>query len=336
MQEKIMDILASPGAELWPGVLDVYTTTCSRLEMQFNTRVAGFEASDEETEKYVQTLRQQSWDTVRGKLREEFSDPHIQVRLRQTFEDAFRYNEDGLPRVWQSGENMDDVFVKARDKAEALVSLFAKMPVPEDCQERPILDDTDYDDDAKFVSLMSTSRQRDLKDRLRKDADTIFLEAKRGAVASLSEVPRGMWLLLLLFGFNEIYALISFMLSNPIVLVLLLILVTSLVFLYQSGLLIPIMRTLYASAGPASKVLMASAGPLLETAITGAAEFFKQLSDKMKQQEPETSATTSTPSAKALQESPDRPPSVASNLTSLLLTPLSGKTQSGTPLKKRN
>ncbi len=63
--------------------------------------------------------------------------------------------------------------------------------------------------------LIPASRQRELKDRLKKDADAIFLDAKRGAVSSLSEVPKGMWLLLLLFGFNEIYTLIAYMLSHP-------------------------------------------------------------------------------------------------------------------------
>jgi hypothetical protein len=63
-----------------------------------------------------------------------------------------------------------------------------------------------------------------LKERLRRDAETIFVEVKRGAVSSFSEVPKAMWALLLVFGFNELYALLSFLLFNPAALMLLAIL----------------------------------------------------------------------------------------------------------------
>lgn len=57
------------------------------------------------------------------------------------FEDAFRYTEDGLPRVWQQGENMDDIFIKSRDLAEELVTLLSKMPIPDDTNDSAIIND---------------------------------------------------------------------------------------------------------------------------------------------------------------------------------------------------
>lgn len=160
----------------------------------------------------------------------------------------------------------------------------------------------------------------------------------------MSEIPKGMWLLLLAFGFNEIYAFVSFILSNPAILFLLLILFASLyvlmrfiislilfrVFLYQSGLLFPLARTAYASVGPASKVLAASAGPMVEATVAATAEFFQQVSEKLKN----NTGADESPIKQGRDESPIpgtpiRPSSVASNRRAFFSTPFS------TPIKKR-
>lgn len=221
---------------------------------------------------------------------------------RARFEEVFRYDDNGLPQIWQQGENMDEIFVKAKAVAEELVTLFARIPLPSDlAEEETVTGDAvcavlgvinlammisllsqDFDSDAQAIILLTPSRQRDLRDRLKKDADSIFLDAKRGAVTSLSEVPRGMWLLLFAFGFNEIYTFVSFILSNPFLLVLLVVVATTVAVLYQSGMLGPLMRAGWMSAGPATRVVVASVGPLLETVFTGLAAFLQQLSEKMR------------------------------------------------------
>jgi hypothetical protein len=139
-----------------------------------------------------------------------------------SFEDAFRYDADGLPRVWQKTDNIDRFFVNAKEVAEELIVLYAKIPIPSDLLVEYITGDLDYDEDAQAIIILPLSKQRDLKERLKRDADTIFMEVKRGAVASLSEVPRFVWLLLLVFGFNEIWMILSFVLSNPFLLILIL------------------------------------------------------------------------------------------------------------------
>jgi hypothetical protein len=247
---------------------------------------------------------------------------------------------------------MDEIFLKAKTAAEELVTLFAKLRLPDDLVEQEaIVEDSDYDSETQSIILLSPSRQRDLRDRLKKDADAIYLDSKRGAVTSLSEVPRGMWLLLLAFGFNEIYAFVSFIFSNPAVLFLLLLLAVSVVFLYQSGLLLPLARAAWASVGPATRVVLASAGPVMETIFTAAAEFLQQLSDKMRpedarqQQQDDTSSTSSSPQTIRSKTPADpvfnstpasaTPRANKPAATEQLLPALLNLTPFGTPVKKR-
>lgn len=57
------------------------------------------------------------------------------------FEDRFRYDDEGLPRVWNQNEDIDAIFVKSKEAAEELVTIFAKMPVSEDVLNDQIRND---------------------------------------------------------------------------------------------------------------------------------------------------------------------------------------------------
>jgi hypothetical protein len=57
------------------------------------------------------------------------------------FEDKFRYDDQGLPRVWQQGENIEKFYLAARDSAEETIFLFSKLPIPESAKNDNIAAD---------------------------------------------------------------------------------------------------------------------------------------------------------------------------------------------------
>jgi hypothetical protein len=117
---------------------------------------------------------------------------------------------------------------------------------------------------------------------LKKDADMVFMEVKRGAIASLSEVPGYFWLVLLLFGFNEIYTFASYVLFNPFLLFLVVILVGTVWFLMKSGLWSPLLSAAYQGAGPLLRTTILSTGPWLANLGELIAETLKEISVKIK------------------------------------------------------
>ena len=52
---------------------------------------------------------------------------HLLAKLRASFEDSFRYDASGVPRVWKPEEDIDGVLKKARDAPLDFILLYAKI-----------------------------------------------------------------------------------------------------------------------------------------------------------------------------------------------------------------
>ena len=91
----------------------------------------GFECTDDENDEALVTLRRRAWAALRAKVDEQTADTAILTKSRTYFEERFRYDEQGLPRVWKPDDDIDGAFKKAKDLTLDLISLYAKIE-PED------------------------------------------------------------------------------------------------------------------------------------------------------------------------------------------------------------
>lgn len=64
---------------------------------------------------------------MRRKLEEQTSEATVVNTLRTTFEDRFRYDEAGLPRVWKPEDDIEAAFKKAKDEVSLLCCGGAKL-----------------------------------------------------------------------------------------------------------------------------------------------------------------------------------------------------------------
>ena len=62
------------------------------------------------------TLRRRAWQALRAKIDEQTADAAIIGKLRTHFEERFRYDEAGIPRVWRPDDDIDGAFKAAKDK----------------------------------------------------------------------------------------------------------------------------------------------------------------------------------------------------------------------------
>lgn len=76
----------------------------------------GFNCTDEENTSSLATLRKRAWLALRAKIDEQTADPVILGKLRGHFEERFRYDEHGVPRVWKPADDIDGAFKKAKDE----------------------------------------------------------------------------------------------------------------------------------------------------------------------------------------------------------------------------
>ena len=62
------------------------------------------------------TLRKRAWLALRAKIDEQTADAVFLGKLRTYFEERFRYDENGVPRVWRPDDDIDGAFRKAKEQ----------------------------------------------------------------------------------------------------------------------------------------------------------------------------------------------------------------------------
>lgn len=77
--------------------------------------LAGFNCTTEENDEALTLLRKRSWLAVRTKIDEQTAESVMLVKLKLIFEDRFRYDDEGIPRVWKPDDDIDAIFKKAKD-----------------------------------------------------------------------------------------------------------------------------------------------------------------------------------------------------------------------------
>ncbi len=64
-------------------------------------------------------LRKRAWQVLRAKIDEQTADQVFLGKLRSHFEERFRYDEQGLPKVWKPEDDIDGAFVKAKEQVRS-------------------------------------------------------------------------------------------------------------------------------------------------------------------------------------------------------------------------
>ena len=86
------------------------------LSSEFSNLSEGFNCTNEEDSASLTIIRKRAWEALRSKIDEQTTDPVILGKLRSHFEERFRYDEHGVPRVWKPDDDIDGAFKKAKDQ----------------------------------------------------------------------------------------------------------------------------------------------------------------------------------------------------------------------------
>lgn len=214
--------------DLWDRVWAIFTDTVSSAEKRFSDRAQSFDASPDEVEVGLWRLRRKSWGVLRAKIDEEVMEGNILLKLRENFEDKFRYDESGVPRIWRPTDDIEGIYTKARESTITLIPLLARFKLSKTSSPPPLdawigdapasvspADEEDLtpiggldDDEGKTLDdemvILSDTKQSDLLVRFKKTADGVYVEAKRSAIGGMTQVPLYFYGLLLALGWNEI------------------------------------------------------------------------------------------------------------------------------------
>lgn len=216
--------------DLWDRIWKVFTGIVAEAEVRFIDRAKSFDASDEEIDVGTWRLRRKSWVALRERIDEEVMEGNILMKLRENFEDKFRYDEAGVPRIWRPTDDIEGLYTKARESTLKLIPLLSRFrlestytppdlisfigPQPSgveagDEEDLAPIGGVDEDEGKSLeeeTTVLSESKRQDLVVRFKKTADGVFVEAKRSAIGGIAQIPWYFYGLLLALGWNEIFA----------------------------------------------------------------------------------------------------------------------------------
>ncbi|GAW09790.1 protein sey1 [Lentinula edodes] len=207
ISEPIELALNKGSPNMWDEVLKAFRQTLDKAESTYLIKATSFNCTEEENTYSLAALRRRAWQALRSKIDEQTADSVFVGRLRAHFEERFRYDEQGVPRVWKPEDDIDGI--------PPWRTFFLRMPSP----------------------LFSETKALDLAAKFRKDADLAYVEAKRSTVSSVAQIPFWMYGVLLVLGWNEF----MMVLFNPIYFMFLLMAAAAAYLIIQLGLAGPLL-----------------------------------------------------------------------------------------------
>lgn len=216
--------------EIWDRIWTVFAKTVQEAERRFTDRARSFDASSAEVDVGLWRLRRKSWGVLRVKIEEEMMEGNLLLKLRENFEDKFRYDEAGVPRIWRPTDDIEGIYMKARESTLSLIPLLSKFKSGHDSTPPPLgewigdppstvtpadeedltpiggVDEEEGKSLEEEMTILSEAKRQDITVRFKKTADGVYVEAKRSAIGGITQVPLYFYGILLLLGWNEIVA----------------------------------------------------------------------------------------------------------------------------------
>ncbi|CAE6527701.1 unnamed protein product, partial [Rhizoctonia solani] len=189
--------LNKPRTDMWDQLLKEFKDTLDKAEKTYLNKAKSFNTTDEENETCLAALRRRTWLAFRAKVDEQTADNVLMGILRTHFEEKFRYDAAGVPRVWRPDDDIDGAFRLARDDTLKYIPIYAKIEPQDPSLEFSLPSDTDSDtlttdqefDFAASLIVLSPTKQAEFNSRFRRDADAYYVEAKRSTVSSIAQIP---------------------------------------------------------------------------------------------------------------------------------------------------
>ncbi|KAL3427614.1 protein sey1 [Phlyctema vagabunda] len=275
--------------DLWDRIWRLFVATVKEAETRFIERAKSFNASEDEIEVGLWRLRRKSWGVLRARIDEEVMEGNILLKLRENFEDKFRYDDLGVPRIWRPTDDIEGVYTKAKESTLTLIPLlsrfrladtYAAPELPEWVGSAPASVDPKDEEDLtpiggvdeeegksleEEMTILSEAKRQDLVVRFKKTADGVYVEAKRSAIGGVAQVPLYFYGLLFALGWNEIVAV----LRNPVYFVFLILSAVGAYVTYTLNLWGPMYRMANAASAQAVEVGKERLREFLESSDTG-------------------------------------------------------------------
>lgn len=274
LTKLIQKELENPSEKTWDNVLHKFHEISGQFVQNFmiNEDEYDFELGTSKSDNLfaISKYKFQSWVIFYDTIRKLITKENVLTILKERFDDKFRYDEQGLPRLYQNANELEQEFANSKKHALEIVPILTFTKLSNDSEIIPDVDifdkdlrrkysdikdeedeedqgqsSEDEDNEGKLENLSSSNFNQILSEqdksmvlaKFKKQIDAQFIETKRSIIQHITQIPYYIYLIILVLGWNEFMAIIR----NPFFFSLLLILATGIYVLYTMNLLKPAM-----------------------------------------------------------------------------------------------
>ncbi|KAK9480579.1 RHD3/Sey1 [Lipomyces japonicus] len=226
LDDQLSGIFKSPSSDLWDRVLEAFNNSLLRSLSNFKVGSEDdkphydFGLGGNETEALAEILhvKLEAWKVFYQRIKEFSKTDNVLVRLREYFEEKFKYDEKGVPRLWSPSDNIDEIYSDALQATLEILPVLAVARLengeklyPESLITQTFENEEDIEIE-KFPIFLTDGQILQVQSNFKKIADSLYIDAKRSTIQSIRQVPLYFYLLLLVLGWNEFMAV----LRNPL------------------------------------------------------------------------------------------------------------------------
>lgn len=267
LSTTILDEISNPTEQTWDRITESFESlrrnALARYETENGDHDFSLGTDAQVNEIAVRTFTFKSWELFDSLIHKYISKENLLNILKDRFDDKFRYDDNGVPKLYQNAHELEASFGDAKSHAMkafpiltlAKLSNGTELKPPFDVHNKALKrkyqsvdfgaqieeqdeseDDSDDDDsDKRFAEIISEKDKADVLTKFKKEIDAKFVETKRSIIQHVTQIPYYIYLVILVLGWNEFMAV----LRNPIFFTLLLMVGAGLYVLYLMNLLTP-------------------------------------------------------------------------------------------------
>jgi len=221
LMPQLNRLLDLAGPDMWKRIADIFSAVTTHTIEKLDKRLDGFVLPEENREQRHQEFKDRAYGLIKTRMQEVAK--NILYKMEKRFDEHFRLDSNGLPKRWTKQDDVAGCFTQSRKMAYMVLDLCSIIRLEDSQQsltflglseqENSPLPPTDIDQN---IVVIPYDECQMLKDRFKRESEQAYVSALREQEGknTMMNIPPFFWVVMVVLGFNEFYAL----LSNPLLL----------------------------------------------------------------------------------------------------------------------
>lgn len=281
IKDEIISLLSNPSLDVWNKIISRFNNMLDRNLNKYKVKAAASESTEDDKSNFKEAKDARStqydfqlgldqatnevtakkihfaaWLSLATTIHDYLKSDTIVNIVRDTFENAFRYDENDTPILWKNEQEIDEAFKMAKRKALSVLDILCIAKTSDNVEVVPDVDiggevGEEYEDDVgiyhmtRFSHILNELEKEKVLQQFKRQINLIVIDAKRSIIKTTTHIPLWIYVIIVVLGWNEFMIVIK----NPLYVTMLLILTVAFFFIHRFNLWNPVLNVVSAAIG---------------------------------------------------------------------------------------